>query len=1051
MPQDIHITSITCTLGGSMPKFTVKWSQKGSYGSSVHMSGAQGAGSGNTWTTSAPLSTTRVYNMTVVPTSGSGHRSNAVPALFYPDTDIEARFDGQNLSVFWASPEGATQPTDTRIVLNNTAGSQIVNTGNTNSVSFVVSSNLLDGDHWTVTLTPIRGVAYGPTSPKISVTVEHSQPANQTGPNLTALRIDSVSAGQLTATVSTPVDPQKNNDVYYAGVVSWRNVPLTTSTAVAPGDSVNGIYTFAVTVPGQYDVAQAYTLSLALAFGPGENQAVGNMGQGMDLLLDEPLHAEVSVIESGKDRKVTVAVEPTDGPSKPSGVQIGLYDPTGNLIPNTEVGGAGFVHTTTLPSPATGKSYTASAALLRGSDIGPVAKVRWPLICTVPTLKEVRMTDGAITATWTAISDQGITGYQLIASCDGADIAHAVFDDVQGCLPIPAGRIWKESQTVQIRVQGVGRMTTGPASAPVTALSSTPFNLSASYKVTGSTCLLSWQARGDDVVSYETEILQGETCVKQYTGSKTEVKVGTEVLDAGGGFRFRVRIFDQQTLTRYGPWSLPVPILTGAPANLAVDYNGTTLAARFTPVPEATGYQLTLVKDESAIGEPWYTPGPHSKTSLDPTKAEDTSLAVQAVGPGMIGPATLAPVFTPGWYPQTVSGTNGETQCLKLAVSSNMAAHTINIGLPDIFLATPSSLPIAEPFTLNTADSAHNPPYAYTLTIRGEGTKIPWSFNGEAVRAELFTAYQSLLFQLETYGATPSGVQTVQAAIARAMPMTFVETLLYAYGFTGDRGCVDLLPGMVLRAEHASYRTLSRATPNQNYLNGFIPGAVAEYSIARIGEGAGFTALDAFIGRLVARGGVTVPTPLVDGKQQAGAGGLIDSGVEAMRQPFLRLVYPRTFLSDESDDQGSPKPGDNAMILAAPSYTLLEAATTSVRTDGSLPDGVGALYFRGRSTLTPGFQVWLDGTPVDVSPGATVDGLLAMRAMNPANAPVPLSGVRMWRGVQSALVDQPSVYNIGGAMPVRLDQASATNKAPTALPLLAGDRIVSSPKEEVTQ
>ena len=208
---------------------------------------------------------------------------------------------------------------------------------------------------------------------------------------------------------------------------------------------------------------------------------------------------------------------------------------------------------------------------------------------------------------------------------------------------------------------------------------------------------------------------------------------------------------------------------------------------------------------------------------------------------------------------------------------------------------------------------------------------MPWTFTADAVRADLYKAYTTFLGELESSKATAFGIQTVQAAIARAMPQTFAETLLYSYGFTGSSGWVDLRPGMVLRVEYESYQTMSAATPDKDMLNGFITSAVAQYQITRSAKTAeGFTALDAFIGLLTGLGGtkVTPPPPPVANKQ-AGGGGLIDSGYPLMQQAFLRLVYPLSFLN--TTQPGTPSLDLNAVLIAASKLSELDTATRNIR------------------------------------------------------------------------------------------------------------------------
>src|SRR6202035_4800182 len=224
-------------------------------------------------------------------------------------------------------------------------------------------------------------------------------------------------------------------------------------------------------------------------------------------------------------------------------------------------------------------------------------------------------------------------------------------------------------------------------------------------------------------------------------------------------------------------------------------------------------------------------------------------------------------------------------------------------------------------------------PYSYVLTIAGTPSALPWTFAADLVRADLYTAYTNFLRELESSKATAFGIQTVQAAIARAMPQTFAETLLYSYGFTGKSGWTDLRPGMVLRVEYESYQTMGAATPDQAMLNGFITSAVAQYQITRSAKNAeGFTTLDAFIGLLTGLGGTKVTPPPVTLRKQAGGGGLIDSGYPLMQQQFLRLVYPPSFPS--TNQPGTPYPEFNALLIAASKLSELDAATRAVRSGG---------------------------------------------------------------------------------------------------------------------
>ncbi|MDC3378849.1 fibronectin type III domain-containing protein [Planctomycetota bacterium] len=1049
---DLDITSVTCTKGGSTPSFKVDLSAQGQYSVTLEVPGVHGtssvSGDHGTWTASSAMSNSTSYSIqAVMGSGGQGHQSQAVPVLFFPPTNVSAAFDGANLVVSWTPPAGKTQPTSSTVKLVNSNGNQSATTKNANSVSMVVHSSLLDGTGWTVTVTPMRSQATGPRSSQASVT--QPPPPDQQAPAVASLRVTALTPTQLVVTVSTPVPKTPAAHPYFIAVVDWRATQVTTSPSTAAGTPVMGFYSFDVTLTGQFDASRVYTLSLCQASG-ADDKTVGTTGLGMELLLAQPQEAQVTVNKADGQWEVTVAVQPPPGPSLPTGALVGLRDATGAPIEGTEVGGSGFANTITRSAIDSGT--TAYGAVLRGSDVGPVGATRWPLITSAPTILGVQVDGETIYANWSPVEDSHATGTLLIARSGGAELARGVFQGDCGRLDVPGLAGWDErllepelrsgDDDVVLLARRVGLNTTGPSSEPVSPIIGSPSERSARYAASGGPCQLTWEASeaSDPSATYAVEILQGDHVVHLDTSAQSPYEVPAEQLNSGGGFSFRVRETQAGSVQVTGPWSREAAILTGTPQGLQVDTDGATLTARFAPVPGATGYRLALVKAGEEQGDPWYTAQPQLRVPLDFAAAGGDTLTVQAVAPDTAGPPASARVFQPGWYPQFETASEGQVQWLNPATASDMAAHEIRIGLPDLFPAPPPTpLPSEAPFSLHQA--AAGSAYTYTLTIAND---LPWAFTGPAIRGPLYEHYQEFLAKLETAGATPTGVQTVQAAIARSMPQTFAETLLYTYGFTGPGGYVDLVPGMVLRVEYQGYQTLGRTVPCKCYLDGFITSAVAEYTITSDAwSGPPHTALDGFIGLLTAQAGTEVTSPVAsDDDREPGAGGLIDTGISQMRQPFLRLVYPSSLDFATGHNHGTPEPWANPVILAAGSLSMLQKATDALRRDNPVTHlNVGTLYFRGRPTLVPQLQVWLDGAPIRVPLGSTVADLLRCRAMNPPAMSLPLSGLQMRRGVAAALVGAPPEYDAGGAVPVRLDWVPAAHSALTALPLLGGDSL----------
>lgn len=1032
------ITGIKCTAGGKFPTFQISWAaQKSAEGVlSVLVTNSKGneikgdinkiGVNGCTWTAKEEMSaaSNNYYIQSTLP-QVKGAVSDAELLAFAPATKIFTNYDGKVVTVTWNAPDGPTPPDKTSVRLKTGSGTQTVTTASGVAV-LTPESDITAGDGgWTVTLTPYYGVAQGPDS--------DPAPVCSVAPPVTALTVHNVTSDKVKLSVFTPTDAVAPGSTpsFVVQVLSGTTV-LWTSDILTDGAPKDGQYVLAgLNVPLALDGARLYALALAQAVTTDSGSSIGPLGLPMDLLLMPPEDVRVAVAASGNDRIVTVTVVPPPGPWMPTGARIALYDADGTKIDGSVIKGAGFAQTATLSAPVIGAAYTAAGAIIRGSDAGPHGSLRRPLITSIPAFTAITVDQGTVSLAWLTVADTGVSACDVTLAATGAPCARGIFTGTGATMALPVG-------AVTATIAAVGPGSVGPAATPVALITAAPTGLGAACTSAGTDCTLSWTApagSGATPDGYAIRILSGDRLVHQDTATGTSFAIPAGVLTTGGDFRFGVRATTAGANGRpalAGPWSLPAPILTAAPGGLTAGYDGATLVASWRAVPGATGYRVALLTGTAESGEPWYTTNPATRMALAFDAGMPGSLAVQAMGPGTIGPAASTTVFGAGFYPSLAPG---RAAALIPATAPAMAPYELVIGLPQIFVSAPAaaSLPAIAPFTLTEAAA----PYAYCLTIADD---TPWTFDAESIRAGLSTACGAFLDALETLGATAFGLQTVQAAIARAMPQTFAETLYYTYGFDSASGVIDLRPGMVLRVEYESYQTLGNAVPDQAYLNGFVTSAVAHYPIARTaGSDSGFTTLDAFVGWLVAQGGTTVSTPAATDRKQGGGGGLIDSGYAQLRQPFLRLVYPSAFPG--ADQTGTAYPEFNALLIAAPTLAALNTATDNMRAGNSVGSGVGTLYFRGRATLVPQIRIWIEGAPRLVSVGTTIGAVLAERAMEPAATPLPLLGVTMRRGIGPAPAGAPAVYDAAAATPVRLDWVPAANPAILALPVLGGDRI----------
>jgi len=1050
-PSAPLITSVNCLTGGTLPVFSLTWIQQQDYSGpftivvtdsvGVSVPGTtSGVGTGGgTWTATGTMSaTTENYYVQVAVANNLGVITDKVILLFAPITKVKTEFDGTNLLVGWTSPITPTLAGEVQLLLQTPSGVQVMATTNSGFAQMAVQANLLKSNtDWTVSLAPQIGVSSGPDS--------DAAPVYTLLPAVTAVTVlgiqttsGSASAIHLGLDITLPgADSEQTSFVAVLkadGKVVQISDPITGTWVVGSTSQVCSTsvsFTYPLNLAARFEVAVAQSTATA-------GNITGPVGIGSALVLHPPQELSAIVTATGADRFVTGRITPF-GDCGINGSRIAVNGP--NAAHTIGTLSTGFQPTLTLTAPTIGGTYTLFGAQAQGSSIGPWSGgTAYPgdgtppgtglaLILTLPTLNSIAIDNGIATLQWGAITDPGLVGYLVQARIGTTVIAQSVFTGTSGTLAV-------SGDGIMVSIAGLGSNVTGPASQAVTAITAPPGQPSGGWSSTAAQCTLKWEApagNGATPDGYKIEIHNGRTLVHQATATTNSYLVPLDVLTGAGGFSFRVAATLSTLPARSGPWSPPAPIAAAAPAALSVSYDGATIVARWEAVPDATGYRVVLLLGQTESGTAHYSASPEISIPLAFDSTKSYTLAVQACGPGSTGPATTKTVFAPGWYPQIVTGS---APALIPATVPAMSAHPIAIGLPQIFTSTPATLPATAPFALATGTA----PYSYVLTIDGAADALCWSFSADTVRETLRTAYTTFLGQLETAGATPFGIQTVQAAIARAMPQTFAETLLYAYNFTGDCGYADLRPGMVLRVEYQSYQTMTGGLTDLNLLSGFITSAVANYPIGLAStDETTFTALDTFIGQLTGLGGTEVEEPDVTNRKQAGAGGLIDSGYANMHQPFLRLIYPPGF--PDTDQPGTPYPEFNAVLIAASKLSDLETATTSIRNSGAPGSTVGALYFRGRTTMVPQIRVWVDAAERIVPLGTTIGQIMADRGMEPSAVGLPLTGLRVRRGIGPALVGSPTVYDFATASPVRLDWNPAGSASLIGLPLLGGDRI----------
>lgn len=669
---------------------------------------------------------------------------------------------------------------------------------------------------------------------------------------------------------------------------------------------------------------------------------------------------------------------------------------------------------------------------LSGNSCGYASESLTAIVVS-PVLSGAAYVDGILTITWNPAGESD----SIVTVFDGS--AEVARQQTSGSSAAMAIRL-DPSRNYTVAVQSAAGCVVGPPSNLLQLIAAAPQVIAVAFDTCTAVCTVSWQAvstaTGYGIRVFEGDRILVDTAVSggQSSSYAVQAELHSEMRHA-----VQVRTITNDVL---GPWSIPAPLLAASPQNVVVHYDGAYAEIEWEAFAGATGYRAAILSGNSEATH-CVTTGTSACIALSDDPGQTFKAMVAVLDGSSLGkPSVATPLFTPGFFPSTSSQS---APYLLPAVTASRAAYDIVLSLPNLFTVAPQPLPSTPPFVLAATATG---PFSYTLTIAKDS--MAWTgFGGSPIRASLRAAYAAFLAALEALGATSLGIATVQEAISRAMPQTFAETLFYGYAFDAANGYADLRPGTGLRVEFESYQYMGAVT-DANFRNGFTLSGIADYNIGTYTRaGQWLIGLDSFIDSIVATGGVVVHTPSHDSGRVQGGGGVVDTAYPQFMQPFLRLIYPPMFQTQDS--LGSPYPQSNAALLAAPTYGALETATSNLRHGNQPGTNVAILYFRGRAVPRPTIRVTIDGAARTMILGATLGDLLGSNANRPPLMNLSYRNIALYRSrscaIEAGELDAVAGYSVGAAWPVRIDwhPGSAYNAVMDRfdLPLMHGDRVVT--------
>ncbi|MFW0716547.1 hypothetical protein [Pedobacter sp. N23S346] len=609
--------------------------------------------------------------------------------------------------------------------------------------------------------------------------------------------------------------------------------------------------------------------------------------------------------------------------------------------------------------------WTAAVQVVNGMATGPASA---PVTFITETIAPVTVNynDGVLTASWTKAVSNSVTGYLFSVVLNGQilqSITTNLLTASLNCKLNPANQY-------TCQVQALGTQVIGPALASLGILVVTPLIKSVLYRQ--GVLTVSWDAAGVSntyqLLLYCDDIVVAIT--PQYTGLTATVAIA---LDKTKNYSVKVNVISGAV---NGPQSPAAAVIHVSPLIGPFHYDGAKLEIEWDAVQQdgVNGYLLELAGSVSTniILNTAFNKATVPVVFLD---TETYTLKVCAVGDKASGPFSdmVNPyVIDTGYYFGAVAAATQPWISRSAVRPVSPAAFTLY--LPPLFNTPPvSDLPAGlapggtSPFQLSKTGNT-SLPYMLSIALNSDA----WQFNNEPIRNNLQLDYLNFIAALEGVagGLLPGTIPFLQQLIARSLPLTFDETLYYATGFYPAQRYINLQGGMRLSMAYGTYQFTGPLQANESVLlNGLSGNGTASYIMGSYLSGTpGAQVLDLgfsnFLSSVVQN---------VDANTGGGAN-IVDLYNSAFRQPYYRLIYPQIFPS--ADSKGWADNTKNVSVLGAASYTVLEQATNLVLNGGRLPDGAFLTFFRGRVSIIPEIQVFLNGKEKWVAAGSTIRNLL---------------------------------------------------------------------------
>lgn len=274
-----------------------------------------------------------------------------------------------------------------------------------------------------------------------------------------------------------------------------------------------------------------------------------------------------------------------------------------------------------------GISYTAQVRALNSLGMPGPWSTPVEIIITAPTVSHVSYAGSTVTASWTAVSQAGVSGYVMGVS-DGAMTTYKPVSGTSGSIDINPD----PTKSYTLRVQATGDHSTGPWSAPVEIIVGAPTVTQASYD--GSAVSAVWTAVNQPGVSgYVMRVSDGVVSTDQaVSGTSGSLSIA---LDPAKTYTLVVYATGSDNS---GPLSAPVEVIVGAPTLTQVSYDGSSVSASWVALTEAAVSGYTMRVSDGVSGTDATVSGTSGSITMAIDPARSYTVRVQGIGGVFSGP-----------------------------------------------------------------------------------------------------------------------------------------------------------------------------------------------------------------------------------------------------------------------------------------------------------------------------------------------------------------------------------------------------------------------------